>query len=765
MAFNPFGPAGTATQWSGVAGSEPQGYIAAGTGNGKGPSLGSLWGGAKQADKLGILGYGEKLLGGLFGGGSGLSTPNKGDFSYGGMGEGGFQSLGQQLYGRAPVQANLDQFNQSRGLGMQSRGDIGNQISTLRNLANDEKASQAYWQMKAGGNQNMTQALALARAGGGSGASQGAALRQAQMGNMAAGQQLNQQVGMMRAQETAAANQQISGLMAQQRAMDLQASGLDAQTAMQQAQLELGSQQLGQQGLLGMYGLGQNAAALEQKGLSDYWKTLLGAEAAQMQAKNQGLSALVGGGAALGAAFLSDEQTKMNVMPIYGSPLGTNPMATAGGPVGSGAEMKQNIVPFGTPGQPQITTGGAMTMPTQTGVAMGNMYDAQEAADKQAFRDRFGQASTIFSAFQPQGQVDTSIQDPANYLPTISDARAKELSTENAALRSQLGQMQLAIEQGKPYVPKSAAQAQQYGERWVQNKKAEALGDNPRMPMTRRGEIQQAIEQGQRFMPRDAGEAALYGQLWKANKSLEAGVAPPPMYDVTSKPRPGVLRVESSQPVSEYDQARLAQTTTSDENAKRLRGMLDAAENRLIAYEDMFGALPRATGNTDEWAQRAGESSGIRPQSLDMAQGPRPMAARAGRIDPITVENIPRGSYPLAKQAAAIPSAAWNYDPQHAAQANVKNGQPPDAPFGRMQKTGPMAQDLLRVPATRGAVMQGPDGMLQVDGGQVAMSGLGMIGDLARQNAELEERLRRIERSGTAVKNIDDPAMWWDSGI
>jgi len=282
--------------------------------------------------------------------------------------------------------------------------------------------------------------------------------------------------------------------------------------------------------------------------------------------------------------------------------------------------------------------------------------------------------------------------------------------------------------------------AAQYGAKWLEANRQAAMRDaaaaKAYQEQTAAAQADLARRQGMYTQSGPINENYLYGTPMPNPQAYQPGgvIAPGP-----AMPPPG------PQPVA------------SDENAKRLRGMLDAAEGRLLKYEDTFGALPRGTGNTPYWAQQTAERSGA-PQSLDIEQGPRPMAAR----------------HPLATQAAAIPAAAWEYDPQHAVQANIKNGQPPDGAFGRMQKTGPMAQDLLRVPATRGAVMQGPDGMLQVDGGQVAMSGLGMIGDLARQNAEQEERLRQLERmgivgrraaQGSAPKNIDDAAMWWDSGI
>lgn len=700
--------------------------------------------GGKYGDKLlGPLGGGDPL-GDFLGGGPGLSTPQKSDFQYSGKDEGYFQNRGEQLYGRAPVQANLDQFNQSRQLGMQSRQGIDAQMKRIGALANDEKASQAYWQMKAGGAQNMMQALALARSGGGSGAAQGAALRQAQMGNMQAGQGLNQQIGMMRAQEVAQANQQMAGLAAQQRAFDLQAAGLDAQTAMQQAQLELGSQQMGMQGLLGMYGLGQNAAALDQKGGMEYWKTLLGAEAAQAQAAAQQKAGLMGAGAAMGSAAIlapamSDENAKMSITPIggqLGMQFGQQPMLFGqplqSNQVSSGITGKMNVAPIpdyrsagGTviqnPGQPAIRTAGGMQMdPGNAGEAIGKAYDAKAKSDYSRgmwaydMSQKIGQA--VGSAYRPapfQG-----LAEPEQYLPTISDARAKKLEDENARLKvrvdatdSLLGQLRGAA-MGPPV-------AQRFGE---------AVGTAPAMRHL-------PVPQVPAFQPRNELEAAQYGNRWLEQNRADA------MRDAAAQEQYR-KEVQAQQDALAYNQALAGQTdamqdyraqggtVTSDESAKRLRGMLDSATDRLLQYEDAYGPIEsRASA-----AFGAGHDGVTRP-------GPRPLAA----------------------QARAIPAYSWQYDPQHAAQANVKNGQPPNAPFGQMQKVGPMAQDLQRIPALRGAVSPGPDGMLQVDGGQAAMTGLSMVGDVARQAAEQEERLRRLEQM--YPKNIDDPSMFWGPGF
>jgi hypothetical protein len=137
----------------------------------------------------------------------------------------------------------------------------------------------------------------------------------------------------------------------------------------------------------------------------------------------------------------------------------------------------------------------------------------------------------------------------------------------------------------------------------------------------------------------------------------------------------------------------------------------------------------------------------------------RPEPARTKSIDPspqmrgVSGANPSAGRMPdLVEQAKAIPGYSWQYDPQHAAQANQKAGLPPTAAFGQATKVGPMAQDLQRLPATAGAVSPGPDGTLQVDGGQVAMTGLSLAGELARTTAELEERIKGLESLKGAAK-------------
>ncbi len=766
MAFNMFGPAGKATGYA--PDGDAQDLIGAGTGNGKGPSLGSLWGGAKTADKLGLLSGIESLFGG---GGSSISQPKKSDFGYGGQGEGFFQSTGQALYNRAPVQANLDQFNQSRGLGMQSRGDIGNQISTLRNLTKDDQASAAYRQMQAGGQQNMSQALALARAGGGSGASQGAALRQAQMGNQTAGAQLNQQTGIMRAQENAQANQQISGLMAQQRAMDLQASGLDAQTAMQQAQLELGSQQMGMQGMLGMYGLGQNAAALEQKGLTDYWKTLLGAEVAQNQANQQGMSALIGGGAALGAGLLSDEQAKMNIAPIggqLGQHFGAQPMMFGlpvqnYGQVSSGITGKMNVQPIPDfrsvqPAQPMAQSSGPQRTFGGYGPVAEASPDQQDAADKAGFQDRFSKAASIYAAFQPQGGSLAAIQDPANYLQTVSDARAKKLETENSFLRERLGEMGKVMSVGggavSPLIPKAVDMAQSQL----------PAGQMRRLPMPPRPDPKAAVK--------DEAGAAEYGAKWLESNRVDA------MRDAAAAQAYQARNAQAQAQLADR-QRMYAQTGPVNENMlfgtplampQRPPGPVavtsDEASKAKIAQ--LEGVIAGLSGN-----------EGGRYMDLDAESESLPGPLGGPSWDTFASVNRPRPAparHPLAEQATAVPAHEWEYKPEQAAQANVKNGLPPGDPFGRARKTGATAQELARIPATAGAVMRGPDGMLAIDGGQLSMTNLSMIGDVARQQAEQEERLRRMEeaRAGHAGRAasgaapaypIDDPAYFWGSGI
>ena len=689
MAFN----------WSGAA-----------TGGGIGFAVGGPPGALVGAGIGGLGGGGLGLpdpLGDMFGMKSKLSTPNKDDFKYKGMAEGGFQSIGQQMYDRAPVQANLAQANESRALGMQSREGITDMQKRLGALVNDDKASAAYRQMQAGGDQNMRQALALSRSAGGTGGAQGAALRQAQMGNTVAGQQLNQQTGIMRAQETAQANAQLAGLATQQRTLDLQAQGLDAQTAMQQAQLELGSQQLGTQGLLGMYGLGQNAAGLEQKGSSDYWKTLLGAEAAQMQAEAQAKAGLMGGIGAIGGGLIaggvfSDVSAKTNIVP-QGTP----------------AQV------FGMPGQPQITTGnGGMVTPSANLPGTQSDLDAMSA---QRGMQGFNAAQNIYQAFQPKGPGMTGMRPVESYLPSLgftdSDARAKTLQTENDALKYAMAAMSGGL--------RPAAQGgMQRGLPAAAPRVQAATASVPRVrPMT--GAEQKELDW--------AVEDALAGNFVETEGRVPVRRFPQDQRGVyTGVPGPAAVYRMPEPAVA--DALRLAEQKVAQPPA-----MTDSDEKSKQRIQELEGMVASLAGNP-----------GGRYVDLDAQEDPtaaevaRP--ARARGIEPRQAnvrfdlgQDAPPFRSGFEQQLAAVPNYTWQYDDEHAVKTNAKAGLPADAPFGFEPKTGPMAQDLQRLPALRGAVTPGPDGLLQIDGGQVAMTTLAGLGEVTRHAADLEERLRGLE--------------------
>lgn len=75
---------------------------------------------------------------------------------------------------------------------------------------------------------------------------------------------------------------------------------------------------------------------------------------------------------------------------------------------------------------------------------------------------------------------------------------------------------------------------------------------------------------------------------------------------------------------------------------------------------------------------------------------------------------------------------------------------------------GPVAQQLLEIPGLSGAVMQGPDGTLQVNTNYAALAALGLVAALARvvlgSNKEEEINDTNTELSGTVPDNTGSTA-------
>lgn len=754
-------------------------------GAGKGAAIGA-GGGALFGGPFGaaIGGVGGGVIGGLDlfgGGGGGYTSPSKADFHYKGLNEGQLTNRGEQLYAqnRMSGQTDLDRFRQSRAA-MQAQAANFGRLAASQNPYD----SAALSAIRQGQDQSLANALALAGSAQGGAAGQAAALRAAQQQQGVSSMQANQAGAIARAQE-------VQALLGQQAQLTAAGAGLDTQTAMQQFGL-------GQQGMLGLYGMGQNASALEQKGMADYWKTLLGAEAASNQAAAQEKAALLGGIATVGAGYLgatgSDENAKVGIMPIGGwqpQPATGWEQTYAPGmqPAVSDVNSKNAITP-----QPGIGVGaqaGLFGLPDQSGQPLGLNAQRQQAglsnaitpapaanlsstpgfdpnirsngrlnanpADPTSWYAAQGMAPRHRSALDPgptryfdesmygggwksqQAQAPTLDVLPSNNYagagsygetarllamqqagqgpdvtgqPSLSDARAKKLETENTYLKAMLNPATATGEAvGAAVRPLARPQMRHLPLPTSRLGRAEVS-----FPGDPKSELE-AERQGKAWY--EARKAEALSDYLKQQEYLkqvqqaraERDIAEQGHGVITGNPDPSY--VGPAKPLPIFAQP-MPLEVTSDEKSKQY----------ISKLEGMIASMSGASGFMD--ADQPGRSA-------------------VGRMPDVE-------RHPLAAQAAAVPVAEWSYDAPHAVQANLKNGLPPNDPFGQERKTGPMAQSLQQVPALRGSVMRGPDGMLSVDGGQVAMSSLGMLSDVARQTQEQEERLRRLEKMSGKVK-------------
>jgi len=64
-----------------------------------------------------------------------------------------------------------------------------------------------------------------------------------------------------------------------------------------------------------------------------------------------------------------------------------------------------------------------------------------------------------------------------------------------------------------------------------------------------------------------------------------------------------------------------------------------------------------------------------------------------------------------------------------------------------VEYSGPMAQELLQVDGYRSCVFEGPDGLLKVDTGRLALVNAGMISDLLKRLLFLESFIKSVMES------------------
>lgn len=624
-------------------------------------------------------------------------NPNKKNFEYTGKGEDYY--LGKAGQKIPTVKADLGQYNQSRGMQLQSRGQLDSQMQLLGKLATDPAYSQGATQLKAGQAANFQQSLALARSGGGA-AQQAAAMRGAMQANTAANANTNLQAGMVRSQEAQAFAAQRGQLLMQQRAMDLQAAGLDAQTAMQQAQLELGSNQLNVQREMGLYGLSQNAAGMQQKGYMGYEGVKSGnymaAQLANAQIDAQRDASLVGMAGAVGGGLLafSDVRGKTEIAPSSTTARAEN----------------EYVAALPTTGQ------------------------------------RLGGSLMQYGIGQMQGSAQPAAINPSSFLNyqqnlEVSDARAKKLESENAALRDALSGMRAALEAPPPARPmmRSASAPAASAVRAAAYRVTPQAESRP-MTAAEQKELDWAIEDA------DAGKfSEMQGQTmgqWHPGLPRNVEVIPP-------------AYAQNAARVGEQRAAGVAPTVVSDEQAKDV-----IAAIRQRAHEGEPG------GETAAFLQRARERmSGDQEKKLDHALlsagldriereavvdgGAPPL--QAGRTNVARFDDVPQGVPETVQEAAAVPNFSWRYKPKQAVEKNLKLGLPPTAPQGFARHKTPMAQGMEQNPLYAPAVVTGPDGLKRVDSGTVSMANAGVISDLSRFAQEQEERIRRLEAGRSRV--------------
>ncbi len=346
--------------------------------------------------------------------------------------------------------------------------------------------------------------------------------------------------------------------------------------------------------------------------------------------------------------------------------------------------------------------------------------------------------------------------------PVTSDARAKKLETENDALkqalafaqnpgatagaavgravRPQTQTLQRLPEFGYTLVtekqPKNELEAERMGKAWYDARKAEALQDYLRQ--------QDYLKQVQ--------QARAERDLAEGRHGVIAG-NPDPTY------------VGPAKPAAVFAQP-MPQSVESDERSKQQIAKLEGVIAGLTGgrYMDLdepaAGAYP-----TPKQPGSVGRMPDV-PAPPRFA--PREEAAYRGA----------GGTNSLVDQAAALPNYGWRYDDQHAPQANMRNGLPPNHPFGYQQKVGPMANDMAKLPMTSGTVSKGPDGMLRVDAGQLALTDLALASEISKALKEQGARIAELEggkkpkyptpkqpQAESPTFDIDDPAMFWGPGF
>ena len=217
----------------------------------------------------------------------------------------GFFDQSHSALGNAAPTADLTNANQDRGMYGQSYGSQQNALALTQRAALGQGPSAAQSQF----GQNLNQALLAQQAsansarGGGAGlaaAQQQGAMQQAQIAGQGA-----QQAAALRAQEMQQAQQNYQGLALGMGAQNLQAQGIDTNSAFNQASLQEQQNALNQNSALAWAGMGQDALTAQLNADSNRYANNTGQAGASAAAAASTRNAAIGAGLGLSSGLLS----------------------------------------------------------------------------------------------------------------------------------------------------------------------------------------------------------------------------------------------------------------------------------------------------------------------------------------------------------------------------------------------------------------------------------------------------------------------------
>lgn len=184
-----------------------------------------------------------------------------------------FGGLADTARNRELTKADLTNYNESRDAFKAGAVNVDNAIALQKTAAEGNAPSVAQMQLRQGLDQANAQAAGMAAGARGGGGNLALAARQAQMQQGQNAMATNQQNAMLRASEMAQARDAYAQSSINARAQQLQAAGLDADTAMKQATLEIQDRALRTSEAMGYEGLRAGAYGAQQKGSENFQTT------------------------------------------------------------------------------------------------------------------------------------------------------------------------------------------------------------------------------------------------------------------------------------------------------------------------------------------------------------------------------------------------------------------------------------------------------------------------------------------------------------